>query len=351
MKISYVKTREAVGKVIFHDVTGIVKGKFKGAAFKKGHVIREEDIPVLLDLGKEHVYSLQIEKGDVHEDEAGRRIAEAAAGKGVVCRKASEGRVNLYAAYDGLLRINVEGLQSLNMQPEIVLASLHTHTPVNYGAKVAGTRVIPLVVSEETVRCGEDICYDTSSLIKVDPYLPVQVKVLVTGKEVYQGRVKDAFGPVLKEKTLQFNLAPPEVYYIPDDASEISAKLKDLLDKSRQEKTIIIVTGGMSVDPDDVTPAGIKLSGARIESYGAPVLPGAMFMVAYHGEVPVLGMPACGMFYRTTVLDLVLPRLLTGEKLSALDISALGHGGLCAGCDECSYPACPFGKGGLPFGG
>lgn len=346
MKYSYVKTKDAVGMVIPHDVTRIVKGVSKGAAFKKGHVITEEDVPMLLSLGKEHIYSLELEPGDVHEDEAGWLIARAAAGTGVDCYKASEGRVDFYASCSGLLKINVKGLQELNTIPEVILASMHTNTPVTQGKKLAGTRVIPLIVTEDNVQEALSTCKKYGPVLEVKPYLPYAIKVIITGKEVYQGTIQDGFAPVFKEKAAGFNLEEPEIHYAPDDAEVISQKIKELAGSY----TIIVVTGGMSVDPDDVTPKGIRMSGAKIEKYGAPVLPGAMFMVAYHEETPVLGMPACGMFFNTTVFDLVFPRLLAGETISAKDMAALGHGGLCLGCENCCFPACSFGKGGLTFG-
>ncbi len=301
---------------------------------------------------------MELEEGDVHEDEAGWRIAHAAAGEGVVCRSASEGRVDLFASCQGLLKVNVQGLQELNLIPETIMASRSTNTPVLQGEKLAATRVIPQVTRENTVTRGEMVAKSWKPLVEVQPYLSYQIKVIVTGREVYEGKVEDAFAPAIQEKAFHYGLRDPDVYYVPDEAEEIASKITEVIDKSQDaqsgkkssEKVMLIITGGMSVDPDDVTPEGIRLSGAAVEKYGTPVLPGAMFMVAYLGEVPILGMPACGMFFRTTVLDLVIPRLLTGEAIKAPDLAALGHGGLCLGCKECTYPYCPFGKGGLPYG-
>lgn len=344
MKVSYVKVEEAVGMVIPHDITRIERGVYKGPAFRKGHVIEAEDIPVLLRLGKRNIYSLVLEEGDVHEDEAGRRIALAAAGRGITLEGPVEGRLDFTAAYSGLLKVEVEGLRELNSLPDVIVAARHTNTPVEAGEKLVGTRVIPLVVSEETVQRAEDICRRHGSVVEVVPFERYRLGVLITGSEVFEGRVEDAFGGVIKAKARSFNLSDPEILYAPDDAEVIARRIKDLL---AHGAGIVIVTGGMSVDPDDVTPRGIRLSGAAVEKYGAPVLPGAMFLLAYHGNIPVVGLPACAAFFQATVFDLIFPRLLAGERVSAAEIVELGHGGLCLSCDECRFPRCPFGKGGI----
>ncbi|MGI6097568.1 MAG: molybdopterin-binding protein [Dethiobacteria bacterium] len=344
IKLTCVKTEEAVGMIIPHDITRIVKGGSKGPAFKKGHVIKEEDIPLLLEIGKEHIYSLQLEDGDVHEDEAGQRIAEAATGKGLELKGPSEGKVELIALTDGLLKINIQALQQLNSLPDVIMATLHNNTPVKKGDKVAGTRVIPLVVHEQTVAKAEEICREGAPLVEVRQYRSCKLGALITGREVYEGRVKDAFSPVMREKARSFNLEEPKIVYAPDEPELIASKIKELI---AEGVDLVAVTGGMSVDPDDVTPRGIRLSGANVEKYGAPVLPGAMFLLAYHGRLPIVGVPACGMYFRTTIFDLVLPRLLVGERPTAQDLAALGHGGFCRSCQKCSYPHCSFGKGGI----
>ena len=342
MKISYANTRDAVGKVLSHDVTRIVNGKYKGPAFKKGHVIRDEDIPLLLDIGKENICFLELNENEVHEDEAGWSLASFAAGEGLYLEGPSEGKVDLVAARDGLLKVNVEGLKQINHLADVIMASLHTNSPIKKGEKVAGTRVIPLAVNKDILKEAEAICQDHHPLLQVLAYNPCKMGVLVTGKEVFEGRIEDAFAPVLKEKAAAFGLEEPEIEYAPDDARIIADRIKMFLAKKHD---LIVVTGGMSVDPDDVTPTGIRLSGAKVEKYGAPVLPGAMLLLAYHKQVPVVGVPACGMFFRTTVFDLIFPRLLAGERIAAADLAALGHGGYCRRCEKCSYPDCSFGKG------
>jgi len=344
LKIYYAKTEEAVGKVLSHDVTRIVRGKCKGPAFKKGHIIRKEDIPLLLDIGKKHICSLELDEDEIHEDEAGQALASYAAGEGLVMEGPSEGRIDLVATCSGLLKVNVEGLFAVNQLPDVVMASLHTNSPVKKGDRVAGTRIIPLAVKKDTLEQARTICSESGSLIKVLEYQTLKMGALITGREVYESRIGDAFAPVLKEKTRVYGLPEPLIDYAPDDIEFIASKIKMLLDN---DCDLIIVTGGMSVDPDDVTPAGIRLSGVEIEKYGAPVLPGAMFLLAYHGRIPVVGVPACGMFFKTTIFDLILPRLLAGERIESSDIAALGHGGFCRRCESCLYPDCSFGKGGF----
>lgn len=342
MKLQTIKTEEAVGKVLSHDITKIVKGECKGAPFKKGHIIREEDIPELLKLGKENVYILDLEPGDVHEDEAGVRLGVAVAGTGVTWSGPKESRVNLFAGQDGLLKINVPALEAINELPDVILSTLPNNTVVHKGELLAGTKVIPLVVSEQTVSMAESICLEAGGVIKVLPFQKLKVGVIITGNEVYKKRIIDNFGPVIAEKVEAFGSTVMGTEYTPDDTEVIAEKIKQM---AADGAGIIFVTGGMSVDPDDVTPNAIRLSGAKVEKYGAPALPGAMFMLAYLENVPVLGVPACGMFFKITIVDLILPRLLVGERVTRKDIIALAHGGLCRACPQCRYPNCTFGKG------
>ncbi len=344
MKVCYLETEKSIGRVICHDITKIEKGAFKGALFKKGHCIREEDIKVLLDLGKKHIYSIEIEPGELHEDEAGVRIARALGGLGVDFDGPSEGRLNLKAEQRGLLKVDVSLLKEINNVADVTVATLHTNSPVEAGEKVAGAKVIPLVVAETVVQQVEVICARGKPVLSVLPYLKAKVGLVITGSEVIEGRIKDGFAAVLQQKAVFFGLDEPIVLYAEDDAVVIAARIGELL--SRQ-CNLIVVTGGMSVDPDDVTPLGIKKAGADIVKYGAPVLPGAMFLLAYHGNVAVIGLPACAMYYSTTVLDILLPRIMAGKKVTAQDIVDLGHGGLCRRCEKCFYPHCSFGKGAM----
>ena len=342
MKNIYIETEKAVGKVICHDMTKIEKGVFKGALFKKGHVIREEDVEKFIKMGKNRIALVELEDGELHEEEAGFRIANAIKGSGLSIKGPSEGRFNLVSEARGLLKVNVPNLYKINCIPNVVVSSLHNDTHVEEGQIVAGTKAIPLIVKEKIIFKVESITSHSLPLLSVLPYKKVRVGAVITGREVYEGKIADGFGSVLTKKTDFFNLEQPAVTYVTDDRDKIC---RAILDHLYNGCKMVLVTGGMSVDPDDVTPAGVRKTGAKIIRYGAPVMPGAMFMMAYKGEVPIIGIPGCAMYADTTILDLLLPRIVAGETIKASDIIRFGHGGLCRSCEKCLYPICPFGKG------
>jgi molybdenum cofactor synthesis domain-containing protein len=333
---------QAIGQVLGHDVTRIVPGETKGPAFKKGHIIRPQDIPALLDIGKAHVFVLDLGRGMLHEDQAAERIARAAAGPGLELTTPSEGRINMTAAADGLLTIQVEALHRLNALGDIVFSTRHTHHRVDAGRAVAGTRVIPLTIAEAAIARAEALCRENYPLIQVKPFRPLRVGVVTTGSEVFHGRIPDRFGPVVTRKFEALGCRILRQELVSDDVARTAAAIGGLVDDGAQ---MVVVTGGMSVDPDDRTPAAIRAAGARVVVYGAPAFPGAMFMLAFIGEVPVLGLPGCVMYFRTSIFDLVVPRLVAGETVTREDILRLGHGGFCSGCPECRYPLCGFGSG------
>ncbi|MDN5344380.1 MAG: hypothetical protein PWQ18_491 [Clostridia bacterium] len=342
-----VRVEESVGTILAHDLTKIVPGEFKGCRFKKGHIVQAEDVAELLQMGKEHLYVLNLGPDEVHEDEAAIRLARAAAGDGDHGLEFSgprEGKVNITAARDGLLKVNLRALQEVNEVADIMLATLHNNYPVITGQVVAGTRLIPLVAPRVVLEKVEAICHRAGNVIHIAPYRRLKVGLITTGSEVYKGRIKDAFGPVVRAKIANYGSEVVKEEIVPDDAGAIQQAIAAMLAAGME---MVVLTGGMSVDPDDVTPEGIRRSGAEVVTYGAPVLPGAMFLLAYLGEVPVMGLPGCVMYYRATIFDLVLPRVLTGERLQRKDIAGLAAGGLCQSCPECRYPACSFGKGGF----
>ncbi|MBP2636324.1 MAG: molybdenum cofactor synthesis domain protein [Firmicutes bacterium] len=336
-----VRVEESVGNVLCHDITKIVPGEFKGQAFKKGHVVSREDIPELLKLGKEHVYVWEIKDGFVHENEAGVRIANAIHGSGIRLTEPREGKVNLVAEHDGLLTVNELFLTQINMIEEVIVATRNNKRPVKKGDIVAGVRVIPLIIDEEKLKLVDEIGKRVK-IANVIPFRSRKVGIITTGSEVYHGRIQDKFGPVVKEKVTEFGCKVVEHIIVPDDADKIAQAVDNLLAKGAE---LILTTGGMSVDPDDVTPNGIKKAGAQIVTYGAPVLPGAMMLVAYLGKVPVLGLPGCVMYHKTTIFDLVLPLVMTDQEVTRPMIVKLGMGGLCLECEVCQYPACSFGTG------
>jgi len=336
-----ISVQDAVGKVLCHDVTRIVPGEFKGRAFKKGHIIREEDVSALLDIGKEEVYVLDMAEGSVHEDEAARRIVLAATGPGLDPTEPSEGRINLKTQYSGLLKVNVHALAALNAIDGIVFATMHSNHQVAAGRPVAGTRIIPLVMEEERLIQAEQVCREAYPLIQVKPFQSLRVGLITTGSEVYYGRIQDAFGPVIVKKFERLGSRIIRQIFVSDSVDMTVDAVRSLIDEGAE---MIVATGGMSVDPDDRTPAAIRAAEARVITYGAPTFPGAMFMLAYIGDIPVVGLPGCVMYYSATIFDLVIPRLLAGETVNREEIVQLGHGGFCAGCSECRYPLCGFGK-------
>lgn len=342
MKLQTVEVQNSVGKMICHDITKITRGEFKDAIFRKGHIVQPDDIPVLLKIGKENLYIMELDSDDIHEDIAGIRLGTAVAGNGIYWRGPKESKVSLYAEYDGLLKINVDALEAINDLPDVILSTLHNNSVVKKDDLLAGTKVIPLVVPEETVAVAENICREAGWVTEVVPFKSLKAGLVITGNEVYKQRIRDGFGPVIKEKMQVFGQDVLRIDYAPDDCEDISSKIKKMVDDGAG---LVMVTGGMSVDPDDVTPKAISLTGAEVIRYGAPVMPGAMFMLAYLNNVPVMGVPACGMFFKTTIVDILLPRILVGERLTKRDITLLGHGGLCRGCETCRFPNCTFGIG------
>ena len=337
-----IKVQDAVGAILIHDMTQIIPGIFKGPRFRKGHVVREEDIPILLSMGKEHIYVWDQTPGLIHENEAAERLAQAISGTGIVLDEPKEGKITLTAAHDGLLYASEDGILALNTLEGVILATLHNHYPVKKGDKVAGTRVVPLMIDEQVIIAAEEITESYSDpILDVRPLKHLMVGIVVTGSEVYHGRIQDKFGPVLRAKVESWGSIVLEQALASDDVSLIQSSIQNQLNMGAE---MILVSGGMSVDPDDVTPAAIKGMGAELITYGAPVLPGAMFMLAYLGEVPIMGLPGCVMYSKKTVFDLVAPRMLTGERLSRHDIVKLGVGGLCLECPVCTYPRCSFGK-------
>jgi molybdenum cofactor synthesis domain-containing protein len=342
MAIKKVRVEDAVGMVLGHDMTKIVPGEYKGPAFKKGHVVRTEDIPHLKSIGKDHIYLIELTAGQVHENEAVTRIAKAVAGPGVVLAEPSEGKVNIRAASDGLAKIDRATVTAINGVENAVLSTIHSNRPVKSGDLLAAVKVVPLVVDAAMVEAVESIAAAAGGVVAVKPMRNLKIAAIITGNEVFHGRIEDRFAPVFAAKAAQYEATLLGVTYKPDDADEIKAAIIAAKD---QGADVVIASGGMSVDPDDVTPDAIRATGAEVVSYGSPVLPGAMFMLAYLGDTAVIGMPACGMFSKTTVFDLVLPRVLAGERLSRADIAAHGYGGLCLSCKGgCVYPQCPFGK-------
>ncbi|MBI2358175.1 MAG: molybdopterin-binding protein [Deltaproteobacteria bacterium] len=322
--LKVIPVEEAVWLALAHDITEIVPGKHKGPAFRRGHVIRPEDVGKLLDLGKAHIYVMRLEEGEIHEEDAARRLARAAAGPNISLTEPVEGRVNLVAEISGLLKVDADLLYRFNELGDLILATLAANRYVKKGDVVAGTRTIPVFVKEDLVKRAEAICKERP-IVTILPIPVRRIHLIVTGSEVYTGRIKDGFEPVVRHKVGEMGLEVEAVKFAPDDPDRIAS----LIQESHQAGAeIILVSGGMSVDPDDRTPEGIRRSGARVESHGFPILPGSMFLMAYLKETPILGLSGCVLHDSVTAFDLLLPRLLAGEKIPRPEIVALGYGGL-----------------------
>ena len=333
---------QAVGTILAHDITEIRPGQFKGAAFKKGHIISEEDLPHLRRVGKEHLFVLHLEPGEVHEDDAAIRLCAALKGPGVIFEpNPSEGKISLRAAHRGLLKVDVDALMEINLVPDLCCSSRHTDSIVEKGDIIAAARAIPLIVDEEILVKGVEVAEKACGIFSVKPLSQPKSGLIITGNEVYSGLIDDKFAPIVRKKLQSFGCEIIGTSFSPDDKTVIIGEIKNLLEKGAE---LVIVAGGMSVDPDDITRVAIAEAGAEDVVYGTPVLPGAMFLYGRFGDIPVLGLPACVLFHRTTILDLVLPRVLAGEKITRKDFAAMAHGGLCLDCDECRFPVCPFGK-------
>ena len=342
-----IKTEDAVGHVLCHDITQIIKGVTKDAVFRKGHIVTEEDIPVLLSVGKENLYVWEKEEGMLHENDAAEILRQICQGEHMHPSDVKEGKIELIADIDGVLKIEREKLRKVNSLGEIMIASRHGDFPVKKGDKLAGTRVIPLVISEEKMQQAKDVTAG-GVIFNILPYKKKKAGIVTTGSEVYYHRIKDTFTPVLEEKLAEYDIEIGGHEICNDDPQMIENAIRSLL---ADGCNMIVCTGGMSVDPDDRTPYAIRQVTGEIVSYGAPVLPGAMFLLAYYREegkevIPVLGLPGCVMYSKRTIFDLVLPRLTAGEILTAEDLNILGEGGLCLNCPECTFPNCGFGKGG-----
>ncbi len=337
-----VKIEDAVGLALAHDITEIRPGEYKGPSFRKGYKIERKDLCRLMRLGKRHLYILNLDKGQVHEDEAVLELAVALAGPGVTFgRQPREGKIQLEAANDGLFKVNVDPLIDFNLIPEVMCASIHNNTPVAKGQMLAGTRAVPLVIHRNILDKAVDIARTHYPVFSVKVLSHAKARLIITGNEVYDGLIEDKFEGIVTKKLEAYGASLVETVILPDDQSMIADKVKVFLNEGTD---LIITTGGMSVDPDDVTRLGIKKAGVDQIYYSAAVLPGAMFQLAYKGDVPIVGIPACALYHETTVFDLILPRLLAGEKPDNKDLARFAHGGLCLDCPTCLFPACSFGK-------
>ncbi|RLB89829.1 MAG: molybdopterin-binding protein [Deltaproteobacteria bacterium] len=336
-----IKVEDAVGTVLAHDMTRIIRGKFKGVGFKKGYIVQKKDIPELLKIGKQTLYVLDLGKDQLHEDDAAKRISRAISDHDLEFSDPREGKINISTPYAGLLKIDVDALLQVNKMESIIVATLKNNFPCKKGEIIAATRIIPLTIPAKNIDALELLTKKTGTLLSVKPYRSLKVGAVVTGSEVFNGLITDDFGPSVGKKITDANCTLIKKILVPDDEKAISAAILEL---KKLGCELIITTGGLSVDPDDVTRQGVIRTGAKVTFYGSPVLPGAMLMISMLDKIPVISLPACVFYYKQTVFDLVFPRVLAGENISEDDIAAMGHGGLCMNCKVCHYPVCSFGR-------
>ncbi|WP_309122367.1 molybdopterin-binding protein [Paenibacillus sp.] len=327
-----VRVQDAVGLRLGHDLTRIVPGEFKGRAFRKGHTIAQEDIPLLLDIGKEHIYILDVPEGWVHEEDAAIRMARATAGDYIETTEPSEGKVSLKSTILGLAKIDETFVHLANEIEHVVFSTIVNDAVVQPGKALAAARVVPLVVEEATVARFETTAqqhrYRTNGapIVAVKPFRRLKAGIVTTGGEVFTGRIDDKFGPVLRDKLAALGSEVVEQRFSPDDTDSIVEHIRHY---QASGVDLILVTGGMSVDPDDRTPGAIKKAGADIVSYGTPMLPGSMMLFGYlPGGTPIFGLPGAVIYEPFTSFDVLLPRVCAGERIERSDIVRLGYGGL-----------------------
>ncbi len=340
MNIKKISVEKAVGKVAAHDMTQIIPDEFKGVRFKKGDIIKEEDISILKDMGKENIYVLELDDNHLHEDEAAKVMADYFISENIRLSEPHEGKISLIAEVDGILNINKDILFKANTEDDILITTGHSKSPIQKGEIIAGVRINPLVIEKSKIDRVEKIL-SRAEIFSIASFQDYKVGVVITGNEVYEGRIEDKFLPTLKRKFRRWGGKLLDYRYVPDNTDEIKEALLELKEKGAE---ILLTGGGMSVDPDDVTPAGIRKTKANVVKYGVPVLPGNKLMVAYLEDIPILGLPACVIFEEITVFDIVYPRILTGEKINKEKLVKLSYGGLCHHCPVCQYPHCSFGK-------
>lgn len=338
MKI--IKTEDAVGQVLCHDMTQIIPGKYKDARFRKGHIVTEEDIPILLSMGKENLYVWEMKEGILHENDAAERMCNMCLSEGMTKSEVKEGKIELRASVEGLFVVDTEKLNAINSIDELMIATIHGNTLVKPGDKLCGTRVIPLVIEEDKIKKAEEIT-EGKPILSVLPLKLKTAGIITTGSEVFHGRIEDSFTPVVKRKLANVGIETVKHIMLDDGMDNIVNAINEM---RAAGVDMIICTGGMSVDPDDNTPGAIKKAGAEIVTYGAPVLPGAMFLLGYFDDMPIMGLPGCVMYAMATIFDMVLPRVAAGIRMTKKDFVEMGEGGLCLGCDNCHFPNCGYGK-------
>lgn len=334
-----VKVEDALGMVLAHDITEIVPGKKKDVAFRRGKIIEQGDIEKLLDLGKKHLYVFKGETKGVHEEEAGMRIAQAVMDDNMELVPPKEGKVSIKSKVEGLFYVNEKHLYEVNRIKNVLLSTVPNRYPVKPGDVVAAAKTIPLYIDGKELKMVEKVA--EKGILRIIPFKHLKMGLVITGSEVYDGRIQDG-SEVVRKKIEGYGITVIDKRIVTDDVPMIRDAI---LSQFNAGADIVMTTAGLSVDPDDLTKEGIEATGAEVLFYGTPVFPGAMFLVARLKGKYILGAPACVYYNNHTVLDILLPRILAGERMHKKDIVKLSYGGHCLFCAECHYPACFFGKG------
>ena len=335
-----IPVEDAVGQTLCHDMTAILETGFKGVRFRRGHIITADDISAFKDMGKDHIFVWEPGADEVHEEDAAVALCDVMCGENLDRSTPSEGKITVTAAADGLFCVNSPALRAINSVPDYTVAVIPNFTPVTVGAKLAGARIVPLVTARENVENAVKIARENAPVLTVRPFKKLKAAMIITGSEIYYGRIKDAYEPILTRKLNNFGAEILGCTKCPDDADLIAAAINDYAEKGAE---LILLTGGMSVDPDDVTPTAIRRTGARQAVSGVPMQPGNMLNIFYLGDTVLVGVPGASMHAKVTSLDVFLPRIFAGVEILPEEIPAYGEGGLCLNCEVCTFPKCGFG--------
>ena len=338
--IKKIKTEEAIGYPLLHDITGIMPDGFKGVLFKRNHIIKDEDIETLKDIGKEHIYVGELEENEVHEEDAISELIPYLFGENIKSSKPSEGKINLTSTIDGLFLINSKALYNLNSIGDYTLATIPNYYKVKENQKLVGARIVPLWTDRQRVEKAKEICKENFPLFEVKEFKSLKIGIIITGDEVFYGRIEDKFERVLRNKFSEYKSEILDVKFCPDDLEKIQEALNYYMDKNAD---LVIFTGGMSVDPDDLTPTAIRKSGADVLFQGVPIQPGNMLTVGKLKNAYLVGVPGASIKSPVTSFDILLPRIFAGVEINKEDFIKMGEGGLCQNCQVCTYPVCYFG--------
>ncbi|HEX6383903.1 MAG TPA: molybdopterin-binding protein [Anaerolineae bacterium] len=336
MKFGPVPLEEAEGKILGHNIAG-PDGR---RAFRKGKPLTAADIETLRQLGRSTVYVATLEADDVDEDTAARRIAEAAMGVGLRLSGPSTGRANLYATIRGLVRVDVARLMQLNACPGVTLATLPTNIATDEGKMVATMKVLPYAIPEATVRRAEEIASTGEPLLRVDALAPRAVGLILSGSPSARDRIVRSFETAMRLRLEALGSTIERVDFVPLEEEIGESELVERLQEQIAAGLDMIILAGETaiMDRYDIAPRAVERAGGEVTCFGAPVDPGNLLMLAYVDRVPVLGAPGCARSPKDNIIDLVLPRLLAGDRLSQTDIVAWGHGGLLEDVPERPMP-------------